>query len=161
MRKRPQLVRQMMSVVSAGALLVALCSCESPKPETATDAAKNSGNADLFTIPQDQMSHLQILTMQPTTLQRTLRLTGAVAYNNFRTTPVITQVGGPVSRMVVAPGQNVKKGAIMLYVASPDFSQLRTNYMKAKDADTLAQKEYARSQDLYAHHAIAEKDLLA
>ena len=97
--------------------------------------------------------------MQPTTLSRTLRLTGAVAYNNFRTTPVITQVSGPVSRMVVVPGQKVRQGQPMLYVASPDYSQLRTNYLKAKDAYSLAQKNYVRSQDLYQHHAIAVKDL--
>ena len=47
----------------------------------------------------------------------------------------------------------------MLYVASPDYSQLRTNYLKAKDAYALAQKAYARAQDLYQHHAIAEQNL--
>jgi cobalt-zinc-cadmium efflux system membrane fusion protein len=47
----------------------------------------------------------------------------------------------------------------MLYVASPDYSQLRTNYLKAKDAYALAQKAYARAQDLYEHHAIAEQNL--
>jgi cobalt-zinc-cadmium efflux system membrane fusion protein len=44
-------------------------------------------------------------------------------------------------------------------VASPDYSQLRTNYLKAKDAYALAQKAYARAQDLYQHHAIAEQNL--
>ena len=47
----------------------------------------------------------------------------------------------------------------MLYVASPDYSQLRTNYLKAKDAYALAQKAYARAKDLYEHHAIAEQNL--
>jgi cobalt-zinc-cadmium efflux system membrane fusion protein len=47
----------------------------------------------------------------------------------------------------------------MLYVASPDYSQLRTNYLKAKDAYALAQKAYARAQDLYQHKAIAEQAL--
>ena len=73
-------------------------------------SANNSDNPELFTIPQDQMSHVQVLTVQPTTLTRTLRLTGAVAYNSFRTTPVITQVSGPVSRVVVVPGQKVHAG---------------------------------------------------
>ena len=107
----------------------------------------------------DQMSHVQVLTVQPTTLTRTLRLTGAVAYNGFHTTPVITQVSGPVSRIVVVPGQKVHQGQPMLYVASPDYSQLRTNYLKAKDAYALAQKSLARAKDLYEHHAIADKDL--
>ena len=105
------------------------------------------------------MSHVQVVTVAPTTLARTLRLTGAVAYNNFRTTPVITQVSGPVSRVVVVPGEKVRQGQPMLFVASPDYSQLRTNYLKAKDAYSLAQKNYVRSQDLYQHHAIAVKDL--
>jgi cobalt-zinc-cadmium efflux system membrane fusion protein len=46
-----------------------------------------------------------------------------------------------------------------LYVASPDYSQLRTNYLKARDNDALAQKAYARAQDLYQHKAIAEQAL--
>jgi cobalt-zinc-cadmium efflux system membrane fusion protein len=49
----------------------------------------------------------------------------------------------------------------MLYVSSPDYSQLRANYLKARDAHALAHKNYARAQDLYAHHAIAERDLQA
>ena len=47
----------------------------------------------------------------------------------------------------------------MLYVASPDYSQLRTNYLKTKDAYALAQKAYTRAQDLYQHHAIAEQNV--
>jgi len=124
-----------------------------------SDGATNSNNAELFAISQDQMSHVQVLTVQPTTLTRSLRLTGAVAYNSFRTTPVITQVSGPVSRVVVVPGQKVREGEPMLYVASPDYSQLRTNYLKAKDAYALAQKANARAKDLYQHHAIAEQNV--
>jgi len=117
--------------------------------------------AALFSIPADQMAHLQIVTVTPSTLTRTLRLTGAVAFNGFATTPVITQVSGPVSRIVVAPGETVGAGQPLLYVASPDFSQLRATYIKASDTFKLADREYARSKDLYDHHAIAEKDLIA
>jgi cobalt-zinc-cadmium efflux system membrane fusion protein len=113
----------------------------------------------LFTIPQDQMSHVQVVTVQPTKLTRTLRLTGAVAYNAFKTTPVITQVGGPVSRILVLPGQQVKEGQPMLEVSSPDYSQLLDAYLKAADSFRLADKNYARAKDLYEHHAIAERDL--
>jgi membrane fusion protein, heavy metal efflux system len=113
----------------------------------------------LFTIPQDQMSHVQVVSVQPTKLTRTLRLTGAVAYNAFKTTPVITQVGGPVSRILVVPGQQVKEGQPMLEVSSPDYSQLLDAYLKAADSFRLADKNYARAKDLYEHHAIAERDL--
>jgi cobalt-zinc-cadmium efflux system membrane fusion protein len=142
-------------------MILSLSSCDGSKSDAAAHSrgANNSNDAELFTIPQDQMSHIQVLTVQPTTLNRSLRLTGAVAYNAFRTTPVITQVSGPVSRVVVVPGQKVAQGTPMLYVASPDYSQLRTNYLKAKDAYALAEKAYLRAQDLYQHHAIAEQNL--
>lgn len=140
-------------------MLLAGCGGSGPKVSADSNSAKSSDNAELFTIPQEQMAHVQVLTVQPATLPRTLRLTGAVAYNSFRTTPVITQVSGPVSRVVVVPGQKVGKGEPMLYVASPDYSQLRTNYLKAKDAYALAQKADARARDLYEHKAIAEQNL--
>ncbi|HWH60406.1 MAG TPA: efflux RND transporter periplasmic adaptor subunit [Terriglobales bacterium] len=152
-----QNAKQALTVAGALVLLLALAGCES-SPNSPT-YAKNSSDPALFSIPQDQMSHVQLLDVQPTTLTRTLRLTGTVAYNAFRTTPVIAQVSGPVSRVVVVPGQRVKQGQPMLFVASPDYSQLRSNYLKAKDAYALAQKADARAKDLYQHHAIAEQAL--
>ena len=147
--------------VGAGILaaVAALSGCQGRGSTGDSGSARISNNAELFTIPPEQISHVQVLTVQPTTLTRSLRLTGAVAYNSFRTTPVITQVSGPVSRVVVVVGQRVSQGEPMLYVASPDYSQLRTNYLKAKDAYALAQKAYARAQDLYQHRAIAEQNL--
>jgi cobalt-zinc-cadmium efflux system membrane fusion protein len=143
-------------LAAAAAIMLALSSCRGAGSNSAdSNAATSSSNAELFSIPQEQMSHITVLTVQPTTLTRSLRLTGAVAYNSFRTTPVITQVSGPVSRVVVVPGQRVREGEPMLYVASPDYSQLRTNYLKAKDAYALAQIANARAHDLYLHHAIA------
>jgi membrane fusion protein, heavy metal efflux system len=155
---RRQKLRPTLLIVSLTVLL-ALAGCGGADSGNAKNSNADTGNPNLFSIPQDQMSHVQVLTIQPTTLTRTLHLTGAVAYNNFRTTPVITQVSGPVSRIVVVPGQKVEKGQPMLYVASPDYSQLRTNFLKAKDAYALAEKAYARAKDLYEHHAIAEQNL--
>ena len=136
---------------SALAVAMIAAGCSSSKSES----ANNPNRPELFTIPENQMSHVQVVTLQPTTLTRTLRLTGNVAYNGFRTTPVITQISGPVNRIVVVPGQEVRAGQPMLYVHSPDYSQLRTNYLKAKDAYILAQKNNARTQDLYQHGAAA------
>jgi len=149
----------------AVACSLTLAGCSSGDRERAgqmTSYASHASSAEtprLFTIPQDQMSHIQVVTVQPTTLARTLRLTGAVAYNAFNTTPVITQVGGPVTRILVVPGQQVRQGEPMLEVSSPDYSQLLDAYLKAADSYRLADKNYARAQDLYQHHAIAQRDL--
>jgi len=121
--------------------------------------ASPSATPQLFTIPADQMSNIQVVTVEPGTMSRTLRLTGTVAYNAFNTTPVITQVGGPVSRILVVPGDHVKMNQPMLDVSSPDYAQLLNGYLKAADSYRLADKLYTRAQDLYAHHAIAQQDL--
>jgi membrane fusion protein, heavy metal efflux system len=156
-----------MTLQSAMALAFALTltACSSGDRKGAGQMTSYSANGSqsttpqLFTIPQDQMSHVQVVTVEPTKLTRTLRLTGAVAYNAFNTTPVITQVGGPVSRILVVPGQHVKAGQPMLDVSSPDYSQLLDAYLKAADSFRLADKNWARAQDLYQHHAIAQRDL--
>jgi cobalt-zinc-cadmium efflux system membrane fusion protein len=152
--------RNRAALLSAVVVVFVLVGCGKPgsKP-TAGDNTSGAGTAALFSIPPDQMAHLQVLTAQPSTLTRLLRLTGSVAYDSFRTTPVITQISGPVTRIAVVPGQKVRRAQPLLYVASPDYSQLRSAYLKAKDADALAKKSYARAKDLYQHHALAEQNL--
>jgi membrane fusion protein, heavy metal efflux system len=152
------------AIVFAVALTLMISACSNTDPSSKTYAnggseAAKSDKTELFTVPGEQASHIQVVTIQPTIWPRVLRLTGTVAYNSFLTTPVISQVSGPVSRIMVSPGQLVKKGQPMLYVSSPDYSQLRAAYLKARDAHSLAHKNYLRAQDLFAHHAIAERDL--
>ncbi len=121
--------------------------------------AASSATPQLFKIPPDQMSHVELVTVNPGTMTHILRLTGTVAYNAFKTTSVISQVGGPVSKILVVPGDHVKMNQPMLEVSSPDYSQLLDGYLKAADSYRLADKLYKRAQDLYAHQAIAQQDL--
>jgi membrane fusion protein, heavy metal efflux system len=148
------------------ALALAIAGCGSSQTRSADEMTSFSARQpksftpQLFTVPQDQMSHVQVVTVEPTTLTRQLRLTGSVGYNAFNTTPVITQVGGPVSRILVVPGQHVTAGQPMLEVSSPDYSQLLDTYLKARDTYRVAKINYTRAQDLYQHDAIAQRDLL-
>jgi cobalt-zinc-cadmium efflux system membrane fusion protein len=153
------LVRTAALLVCGLAMLLAACSSDPDAKKT--DGYSDPNRPQLFAVPKEQLAHIQVVTVQPTSWPRVLRLNGTVAYNSFLTTPVISQVSGPVSRILVSPGQQIKKGQPMLYVSSPDYSQLRANYLKARDAHSLAHKNYLRSQDLFAHHAIAERDLQA
>jgi membrane fusion protein, heavy metal efflux system len=124
-----------------------------------TSSEAKADTAELFTVPKEQMAHLQIVAAEKGPLARTLRLAGAVAYDAFATTPVFAAIGGPVHEILVAPGQFVQAGQPLLTVTSPDYSAARSAYIKAKDSYLLADKVYARAQDLYAHGAIAESDL--
>jgi membrane fusion protein, heavy metal efflux system len=150
---------------TAACLVAALCAGCGSEEKSASQMTSYSGNetssetANLFTVPQDQMAHLQVVPVQKIKLPRVLRLTGTVTYNLFKTTPVFTGVGGPVHEILVAPGETVKAGQPLLTVNSPDYSLLRSGYMKARDTAELTEKNLKRAQDLYEHHAIAERDL--
>jgi cobalt-zinc-cadmium efflux system membrane fusion protein len=163
-RSRPRRPRLFTASAVLAAAAFALAGCggggENANKMTSFSATESAASrAELFSLPADQMSHIQIYTLTQASIERTLRLTGAVAYNGFTTTPVITQVGGPVSRIVVTPGERVTAGQPLLYVASPDYSLTRSSYIKARDAFQLADKFYKRAQDLYSHQAIAQADL--
>jgi cobalt-zinc-cadmium efflux system membrane fusion protein len=163
MKDSPKTKRTLCLAFTASlAILAAGCSSERGANQMTSYSSSESKaeTPGLFTIPQDQMSHVQVVTVQPSKITRTLRLTGAVAYNAFNTTPVITQVGGPVAKILVVPGDRVKRGQPLLEVSSPDYSLLLASYLKARDVFRVTDKNYQRAQDLFAHHAIADRDLL-
>jgi membrane fusion protein, heavy metal efflux system len=124
-----------------------------------TSSETKTDTAELFSVPKEQMAHLQVVPAEKAPLPRTLRLSGSVAYNAFETTQVFAAIGGPVHEILVAPGQFVQAGQALLTVTSPDYSAARSAYIKARDAFALSERFYVRAQDLYAHGAIAEADL--
>ena len=150
---------------AAIAAALAFTSCGSGPTESESKMTSYSASeakadtASLFTVPQDQMSHLQVVAVEKARLPRLLRLTGNVTYNAFKTTPVFSAIGGPVHEILVAPGQTVHAGQPLLTVNSPDYSAARSAFIKARQASALADKIYNRAQDLFAHGAIAEADL--
>ena len=86
------------------ALLAALCtySCSASKPAPAA-AAETSAPADeatLFTVPQNQLEHLKIVEVRKAAWSTTVHTTGTVDWDADHTTQAITQVSGPISRMM-------------------------------------------------------------
>ncbi|MGH9466283.1 MAG: efflux RND transporter periplasmic adaptor subunit [Terriglobales bacterium] len=114
---------------------------------------------NLISVPKNQMSHVQVVPARVTNWPRLLRLTGNVDYDQFLTTPVLSQVSGPVERILATPGQQVRKGQPLLTIASTDFAQDRTTYLKAQEAEALALQVMRRDEDLYEHHAIPQSQL--
>jgi cobalt-zinc-cadmium efflux system membrane fusion protein len=148
--------------VLAAALALSGCGARTRQDESQmtsfTAGETKVDTANLFTLPDDQIAHLQIAPAAKGSLPRVLRLTGSVAYNAFTTTPVFSAVGGPVRDILVMPGDSVRAGQTLLDINSPDYSAARSAYLKAKDAFALADKNYQRAVDLLAHKAIAERD---
>jgi cobalt-zinc-cadmium efflux system membrane fusion protein len=150
------------AALAAAFVFASIAGCGSSGSESKMTSFSSSETkeetADLFTVPQDQLAHVQVVPVEKAALPRTLRLTGAVAYNAFKTTPVFAAIGGPVREILVTPGESVHAGQPLLTVNSPDYSAARSAYLKARSAFLLADKFYTRAQDLFSHGAIAEAD---
>jgi cobalt-zinc-cadmium efflux system membrane fusion protein len=154
------------------AIVVALgasaCEKSSPHPTTpasaaaaapvAGSAAVASGQAAYFTVPADQLPHLEIVPVRQTTWSTTVRTTGTVDWDNDHTTQAITQVSGPISRIVADTGTRVKAGDPLLYVASGDMTVAVSTYRKAKNRFDLAKRQLDRNKDLFDHKALSARD---
>jgi cobalt-zinc-cadmium efflux system membrane fusion protein len=149
------------------ALALMLTGCGGSKPQQSggspqpapSAAASATPVAAYFTVPPQQLSHLQLVAVKQTMWTTILRTTGTVDWDNDRTSQAITQVSGPITRIVVDTGAQVKKGDVLLYVSSPDINNAISAYRKAKNRLDLAQRNLDRNKDLLEHKAISQREL--
>ncbi len=91
----------------------------------------------------------------------TVHTTGTVDWDADHTTQAITQVSGPISRLLVDMGTPVTVNQPLLYVSSPDVANAISTYRKARNHLDYAKRTLDRNKDLLDHKVIAMKDLEA
>jgi cobalt-zinc-cadmium efflux system membrane fusion protein len=70
-------------------------------------------------------------------------------------------LGGTLTRVAVAPGQEVRAGAHLFTLQSPELAQLRGDLLRAQARSARAQAELAREERLAAVAATAARDVEA
>ena len=159
--------RTMLSISALATVLLALSqpACErlrkveGASPRAAREEAAQAGEASLFTVSADQQSHLKVVPATRTRWFTTIHTTGTVDWDADHTTQAITQVNGPISRILVDLGSKVKAGDPLLYVASPDVANAISTYRKARNREALAKRVLDRNKELMTRGALAGKDL--
>lgn len=126
-----------------------------PPASAAAPPAASTGAA-YFTVPQDQLAHLEIQPARVMPFETVVRTTGTVDWDNDHTSQAITQVSGPITRILVDTGTVVKEGEPLLYVASPDVATAFSTFRKAQNRLSLAKQNLDRASDLLQHKAIAQ-----
>ena len=95
------------------ALLAALglsqLACGESKKAESKPTSEAGAQAGLFTVPQDQLGHLRIGKVAKTSWGVAIHTTGTVDWDQDHTTQAITQVNGPITRILVDVGTPVKK----------------------------------------------------
>ncbi len=112
----------------------------------------------LFAVPENQMSHLKIAPVEHVDWAVAVTTTGTVDWDADHTTQAITQVNGPISRILVDTGAVVKANDPLLYVSSPDVANAISAYRKARNREDFNKRIVDRQKTLLDHGAIAEKD---
>jgi cobalt-zinc-cadmium efflux system membrane fusion protein len=76
-----------------------------------------------------------------------------------RTVPVVSMAAGRVVEIKARLGDQVKKGQPLLTLNSPDLAAAFSDFHKFSADEALAKRQLERSQFLYSHGAIAQKDV--
>jgi len=143
------------------ALTLAAAGCRGGGPRDRVPGGADTGQPGLFTVPANQLPHLRIARVRKTSWGVTVRTTGTADWDADHTTQAISQVSGPITRIVVDLGTRVRAGDALLFVSSPDFSSAISAYRKAQNRLDLARRTLDRNRDLLDHRAIAQKDFEA
>ncbi len=126
-----------------------------PVDSTTTSAAQ-VGTVELDTA---QRSRIHVEKIAPETYRASVTTTGTVAFNGDHSTQVIAPISGPISRILVAPGAQVKRGQPLATVSSPDFAEAVASYRKAEGAWRNASRIATLDEQLFANDALARSDL--
>jgi membrane fusion protein, heavy metal efflux system len=164
--RSPLSTRSAIRRAMSGALLigsVAACGSGKPAAESASSAgaAAPAGNAhaSAFMLTEDQRARIHTDVVAPMSFQPTIATTGTVAFNGDRSTPVLSQISGPVARILVNTGAHVEVGTPLALISSPDFAQAIAAYQKAQAALQNTARIATLDEQLFKNDAIARSDL--
>jgi membrane fusion protein, heavy metal efflux system len=132
-----------------------LTGCSGKADETRPAAPADLGNVRLSDA---QRAHIQIHEVQSAVFHRTIETTGVVDFDNDQATSVLAPFSGPVSRLLVSLGQQVKKGDALAVVDSPDFAAAISAYQKALATAQTNRKLADLDRDLLAHNGVSQRE---
>ncbi|HZS60266.1 MAG TPA: efflux RND transporter periplasmic adaptor subunit [Gemmatimonadaceae bacterium] len=137
--------------------VVGLTACKGSAPADAATTPQKPSSA--FMLTEDQKARIHTLPIVPSTFRPTVITTGTVAFNGDRSTPVLSQISGPVTRILVNTGTYVHPGTPLAKVTSPDFAEGFATYQKAQTALRNTARIATLNHKLFDAGAIAKSDL--
>lgn len=135
------------------ALAVAGCSSKS-----SADDAQATTTPHNLTLSAAQRQHVRIETVATADFRKTVQTSGVVDFDNDQATSVLAPFSGPVSRLLVSPGDKVKKGQPLALVDSPDFAAAIGAYRKALVTARNARRQADADKDLVQHDGVAARE---
>ncbi len=139
----------------AGAAMATVLLLVGCSPRSDTQNVPQGGNVTL-TAEQRQKIHLYIVSVRK--FHKIVDTTGVVDFDNDQATSVLAPFSGPVTRLLVSPGDKVKKGDALAAVVSPDFAAAVSTYRKALVTAQNARKLADLDKDLLEHQGVSQRE---
>ena len=152
---RARFARAMAVAVVAAATFVWLAGCSPKADDTSQTASQTPHNV---TLTAAQRQHIRLYTVSASQFRKTIETTGVVDFDNDQATSVLAPFSGPVSRLLVAAGDKVRKGEPLATVDSPDFSAAVSGYSKALAIAQTDRKLADADKDLLQHNGVSERE---
>ena len=124
-------------------------------PKAADTPQATPGNV---TLTQDQLRNIKLYTVAVSTYHKTIETSGAVDFDNDQATSVLAPFSGPVTRLLVNPGDKVQKGQALAIVDSPDYAAAISAYQKAITTAQTTRRLADLDKDLLAHQGVARRE---
>lgn len=140
------------------AFAVAVVACAAGCSPKADNADVPTGDAHNVTLTADQRQHIQLYTVTQAQYHKVVEAAGVVDFDNDQATSVLAPFSGPVSRLLVAPGDQVKAGTPLATVDSPDFATATSTYAKALATAETTRRIADADQDLVQHNGVSQRE---
>ena len=143
------------SALAAAAILMLWAAGCSPKDDHDQHASVTPTNV---TLTAEQKRHIQLYTVAAGPFHNTIDTTGVVDFDNDQATSVISPMSGPVTRLMVSPGDPVRKGQALAAVASADYAAAVSAYQKAVVTAANARRIADADKDLVRDKSVSQRE---
>jgi cobalt-zinc-cadmium efflux system membrane fusion protein len=122
------------------------------------DSGQGAPKPANVTLTADQRQHISVYTVAASRYRKSIDATGIVDFDNDQATSVLAPISGPVSRLLVSPGDKVRKGQPLATVASPDYASAVGAYAKALVAARNTRRIADADKDLAQHQGVSQRE---
>jgi cobalt-zinc-cadmium efflux system membrane fusion protein len=163
------MIRSHYSACVAAALLATACSGKAQQQVHEPGADSTAAGVVTFAPESPMLKQIarEAVRLEPLPSDEVVAA-GKVEANPNRVSRVVLPVTGRIVTVLVRLGDAVRRGQPLFTMQSPDADAAISNYLSVQAAQTQAQaalgkaqSDYDRATDLFAHNAVARKEVLA
>lgn len=140
------------------ALTFAVAALAGCSPRVDTNPETSSITASNVTLTAEQRQSIHLYTVAVEKYHRVIDADGTVDFDQDQSTSVLAPFGGPVTQLLVSPGDLVKAGDSLAIVNSPDFAAAVSAYRKAIITAKTDRDLADLDKRLLEHHGVAQKE---